>query len=104
MQEHSQRLNPETAVLIEQTVREVMEPFGLRSVTSSAGLDHDGDPVIHVEARYDLSEQPIDPAVTARLALHLRERLWAAGETRFPHIRHYFDERQKVIRSRRTKR
>jgi hypothetical protein len=27
----------------------------------------------------------------------LRDRLWERDETRFPHIRHKFDERQKVV-------
>ena len=98
MQERPARIDENIVELIKQTVRESMEPFGLRDVNVRAGEDHDGDPVIFVEAQYDLSERPIDTDVTAQLISILRGRLWERGETRFPHIRHRFDERQKVSR------
>jgi len=98
MQERPARIDENIVELIKQTVRESMEPFGLRDVNVRAGEDHDGDPVIFVEAQYDLSERPIDTDVTAQLIFILRGRLWERGETRFPHIRHRFDERQKVSR------
>jgi hypothetical protein len=98
MQERPARIDKNIVELIKQTVRESMEPFGLRDVNVRAGEDHDGDPVIFVEAQYDLSERPIDTDVTAQLISTLRGRLWERGETRFPHIRHRFDERQKVSR------
>jgi hypothetical protein len=82
--------------LIEQTVRERMEPFGLTTVDVRAGEDHDGDPVIFVEAHYDFSETPVDTMVILELDGVLWERLWNAGEKRFPHVRHEFDERQEV--------
>jgi hypothetical protein len=94
-------VDKDIVALIERTVRETMGPFGLRGVEVRAGADHDGDPVIFVEAQYDLSERPIDPRLTAkltsRLTTTLRDRLWERGETRFPHVRHKFDERQKVV-------
>jgi len=98
MQERPTRIDENIVELIKQTVRESMEPFGLRDVNVRAGEDHDGDPVIFVEAQYDLSERPIETDVTAQLISILRGRLWERGETRFPHIRHRFDERQKVSR------
>jgi len=98
MQERPARIDENIVELIKQTVRESMEPFGLRDVNVRAGEDHDGDPVIFVEAQYDLSERPIETDVTAQLISILRGRLWERGETRFPHIRHRFDERQKVSR------
>ena len=98
MQEKLPTVDPTIIDLIKRTVRESMEPYGLRDVNVRAGEDHDGDPVIFVEAQYDLSERPIDTNVTARLMHVLRGRLWERGETRFPHIRHLFDERQTVSR------
>jgi hypothetical protein len=98
MQERPATIDKNIVELIKQTVRESMEPYGLRDVNVRAGEDHDGDPVIFVEAQYDLSERPIDTDVTARLMHVLRDRLWERGETRFPHIRHLFDERQTVSR------
>ena len=82
--------------MIAETVRELMAPFGLREVTSRADVDHDGDPVIRVEAHYDLNDEPIDPDVMAKLAMLLPDRLWQRNEARFPHIRHKFDERHPV--------
>ncbi|HJZ45175.1 MAG TPA: hypothetical protein VJ233_15780 [Hyphomicrobiaceae bacterium] len=103
MQELAHTVDPKIVELIEQTVRESMEPFGLRAVHVRAGEDHAGDPVIFVEADYDLVDLPIDVSVTAKLTHILRDRLWKHGETRFPHIRHKFDERHKVSRPRRAK-
>lgn len=103
MNERAAPVSPEIQTLVERTVRESMEPFGLKLVEVRGGEDHDGDPVIFVEAQYDLSETPIDTTVTANLTSILRDRLWVAGETRFPHIRHKFDERQKVKPRRRAR-
>jgi len=80
-----------------------MQPFGLKSVDVRAGEDHDGDPVIFVEAHYELSETPVETMAIIGLLGILRERLWNTGEKRFPHVRHRFDERQEV-RSRRRAR
>lgn len=80
-----------------------MERYGLRSLNVRAGEDHDGDPVIFVDGEYNFSEMPIDTSVTADLTSILRDRLWAVGEKRFPHIRHKFDERQKVKSRRRAR-
>ena len=102
MQETARPVKPEIVELIRRTVHEAMDPFGLRSVEVRAGEDHDGDPVIFVEAQYDLSETAIDPAVNAELSSVLWQRLWDAGETRFAHIRHKYHEEQKVKTRRRA--
>lgn len=96
MHDRSQKIDPEIATLIERIVRENMAPFGYRNDVARAGEDHAGDPVIFVEVNYDLSENPVDLSVTSALTTTLRDRLWALGETRFPHIHHNFDDRQKV--------
>jgi hypothetical protein len=103
MRQDVDSVEPRIVELIERTVRESMQPFGLTAVEVRAGEDHDGDPVIFVEAHYELSETPVDTMVIIELLGILRERLWNAGEKRFPHIRHKFDERQEV-RSRRRSR
>jgi hypothetical protein len=103
MQEKAPTIDPQIVELVKQTVRESMGPFGLRAVDVHAGEDHDGDPVIFVEVQYDLSDRPIETDVTVALTSILRDRLWDRGEKRFPHIRHRFDERQKVSRSRKAK-
>lgn len=91
--------------LIKQTVRESMGPFGLKEVIVRAGEDHDGDPVIFIEAEYEYSETPIDPVdVMVKLPSILRDRLWEEGVTRFPHIRYKFDDRQKFVARRKVAR
>lgn len=88
--------------LVTEIVQQSMQDFGLRQVSVRAGDDHDGEPVLFIEAEYDLSDNAIDTGVTAALTTKLRDKLWAAGETRFPHIRHKFPEAQKVKPRRRA--
>jgi hypothetical protein len=88
--------------LVTEIVRESMHDFGLRDVSVRVGEDHEGEPVLFIEAEYDLTDTPIDTAVTAALTTKVRDKLWAAGETRFPHIRHKFPEAQKVKPHRRA--
>lgn len=92
---------PVVRKVIEETISESMAVYGLRDINIHSGTDHDGDPVLFIEAAYDLTDTPVDPAITASLTSKLRDRLWEHGETRFPHIRHKFDEAQRVIRRRR---
>jgi len=99
MDRFPQRLAPGITELIERTVREFMDSYGLVGVRSYPGTDHDGDPVIWVEADYENRGEPIDPSVMTDLVLALRDRVWNAGEERFPHVRHKFDERQQVLRT-----
>lgn len=95
-------VDDEIVELVRETVRESMQAFGLRDVSVRVGEDHDGEPVLFIEALYDLTDMPIDTAVTAALTTKLRDKLWEAGETRFPHIRHKFPEAQKIKQRRRA--
>jgi hypothetical protein len=95
-------VNDEIDQLVKEIVRESMQVYGLRNVSVRAGEDHEGEAVLFIEAEYDLSDTPIDTTVTAALTTKLRDKLWAAGETRFPHIRHKFPEAQKVKPRRRA--
>jgi hypothetical protein len=71
MQETARPIEPEIVALIERTVRERMGPYALRTIDVRAGEDHDGDPVIYIQVRHDLSETPIDPQVNAKLSFDL---------------------------------
>lgn len=93
---HNQTIEAAHIALIERTIREVMSAYIVDTIDVRAGEDHDGDPVIFIEVRYGLNDAPIDSAVTAGLLSLMRDRLWAAGERRFPHTRHLFDERQAM--------
>jgi hypothetical protein len=101
MQERQRPIASDLAERIKETVREAMEPFGLRSVEVRAGEDHDGDPVIFVEALYDLSERPLELGVTDELSSIVNDIAWNSGETRFVHVWHRFHEQQKVAKPRR---
>jgi hypothetical protein len=96
MQETARPIEPKIVALIERTVRERMSPYALKTIDVRAGADHDGDPVIYVEVRHDLSERPIDPEVNAKLSFDLWQLLLDAGETRFPHVRPRYHEQQEV--------
>jgi hypothetical protein len=98
MQERQRPIAPGLVEQIKLTVYEVMEPFGLRSVAVRAGEDHDGDPVIFVEAQYDLSERPLELGVTAKLSSVINDLVWSSGETRFAHVWHKFHEQQTVAK------
>jgi hypothetical protein len=95
-------VDEKTIALIRMTVRESMQAFGFRDLSVRAGEDHEGDPVFFIEVDYNLTATPIDMAVTAGLTTKLRDKLWAIGETRFPHIRHKFSEEQTVKKRRRA--
>ena len=103
MRDTSTAVEPDIVALIEQTVRDSMAPFGFKTAHVRAGEDYDGDPVIYIVAEYDYTDTPIDIEVMSKLHGTLRRRLWDKGETRFPHIRHKFDERQQVARPRRKR-
>jgi hypothetical protein len=80
-----------------------MGAFGFRGANVHAGLDHDGEPVLFIEAEYDLVEEPIDPGVTVGLIGDLRNALDQIGESRFPHVRHMFSDEQRFSERRRRK-
>ena len=74
-----------------------MKRFGFKSAHVEAGEDHDGDPVLFIDVRYRRIGDPINPRVVAGLLTKLRDKLWEAGETRFPHLRHHFPESRRVV-------
>ena len=71
--------------------------YGLHRVTSTVGEDHDGDPVIWVDADYRAKGKPIDTKMLPVLVSKLRKKLWEMGETRFPHVRNHYSEKQKIL-------
>ncbi len=81
---------------VEEILRQDMGPYGLDAVRISAGEDHDGDPMLIVEADYRPGGRPIDPRIVAALVTKLRNRLWLIGEKRFAYVRHHFPADQKI--------
>jgi len=82
---------------IDQILRENLARFGFTGAKIEAREDHDGDPAIFVDAQYDLTDEPVDSAVTLDTLSKLRERLVALGEQRFPYLRHHFAEGQPML-------
>lgn len=91
-----QPVSDEARAAIERVLKERLAGMGLQSVDIRAGRDHDGDPVLYIDAHHAYSKQPIDTRPTFGLIAVLRQELEKIGERRFPHLRHKFDERQKV--------
>src|SRR5947209_4499942 len=85
--------------VIQRVLQERLAPMGFQGATIEAGRDHDGDPAIYIHARYKYSRKPIDTSPTYDLISIPRDALEEVGETRFPYVRHLFDERQRVARS-----
>ena len=71
-----------------------MARFGFRRARVRAGLDWTGEPVLFIDADYDLVKDPLELGSTFELPVELIDALEALGEFRFPHLRHHFDERQ----------
>src|SRR5205823_2011329 len=87
---------PDPAVVeaIQQILREKLSSFGYRGATIVPGEDHDGDPVLFVEAEYELSEVPVDSTKTLEAQVEVWNKLTELGEERFPHVRHHFHDDQ----------
>jgi hypothetical protein len=88
---------PEVVEAIETILRKRLSRFGYRGARIRAGLDHTGEPTLFIDADYDYSDELLDSAETHGANLDLVYKLPKLGERRFPHVRHHFDGRQKVL-------
>jgi hypothetical protein len=61
------------------------------------GLDHDGDPALFVEIRFEMLEPGIDSKVLIQTGPSLSRTLGSIGEQHFPHIRHDFQDGHKIL-------
>jgi hypothetical protein len=94
--EDAETVDSRVAETIQQVLKGRLAPLGFKHADVQAGEDQDGDPVLFVDAYYRLTKTPFDPDATLTLPAVLRQALRAIGETRFPHVRHHLDEKQKV--------
>jgi len=90
------QIEPQVKRTIERVLRGRLAAFGLERTDIRAGRDQEGDPVLFVDAYYNRLDQPIEAKATFGLPTELRTALAELGETRFPHIRHHFDDHQKI--------
>ena len=89
-------VSPEIRETVRRVMKEQLGEVGLQETRVEAGWDHDGDSALFVDAYFQLSEKPLDPAAFFPLTRYLLEALAEHGEERFPYIRYHFDENQKV--------
>lgn len=81
---------------VEEVLRGRLADYGYTGANVAPGQDRDGDPVLLIDVRYKALDKPIASKATFGLVTAIRQQLARIGETRFPHIRHHFDEQQKI--------
>ena len=96
-------IDDKTRAVIISVLRQKLERSGFRTASVRAGGDHDGDPVLFIEAHFDLVADPIDPAITSGITAALCTALEEVGETRFPHIRYDFHDDQVIVERKRKR-
>jgi hypothetical protein len=89
------KIKPEVEAAIREEVERAL-PGLVAECTIRPRHDHDGDEAIYVDVRHRLSPNPYDSETTLELTYQVNNRLFALDERRFAHIRHQFDERQKI--------
>ena len=77
-------------------IRKEVGRFGLRDVRVVPATDFDGEPAIFVHADYEAEGDPVDTKITSRLVSKVCDIVWNLGETRFPYLKHHFNEDQKI--------
>jgi hypothetical protein len=84
----------QTGEAVERVLRDHLGPFGFDGAKVSAGVDHDGLPVLFVDIQYRWGAKQLPRDVSFGLIGSLRKALLGVGELRFPHVRHKLpDER-----------
>jgi hypothetical protein len=89
---------------IQRLLRERLHRYGFERAAINAGNDHSRDPALFIDAYYHFTSEPVKTIEILHLLTELRTLLLSKGETRFPYLRHHFDERQQVKPRERTAR
>ncbi len=81
---------------VSQALEARLKGQGFERATVVADEDCDGTEVLYVDVYFTLTETPVDPHVVTELPQIVRKALEEVEETRYPLVRHHFDERQRV--------
>jgi hypothetical protein len=81
---------------IQKLLKERLGRYGFERAMVNAGSDHSGDPALFIDAYYRLSGEPVKTIEILHLLSDLRNLLVHSGESRFPYLKHHFDEKQQV--------
>jgi hypothetical protein len=81
---------------VEKVLRDRLGPAGYAGADIRADRDVDGDPILLVDVNYNFVDRPISSKITFGLPTEVRKALISLGESRFPQIRHRFNEQQKI--------
>jgi hypothetical protein len=93
-------VNAETIEAVQKTLRKYLDRYGFERADVHEGRDHSGDPALFVDAFYRVTDEPLETIFLLRTLTELRNTLIHMGESRFPHVKHHFDDKQKVANSR----
>jgi hypothetical protein len=76
----------ELANLIKPIAETALKGSGLTQLDIMSRLDHDGDPIIEVDAHLSASASRLSPEVKYDLRQKIIDALNARGDDRFPHV------------------
>jgi len=81
--------------VIDYVLRDKLGPYGLDHVEAKAGIDHDGEPALFIDAILKPNSQLVAGKIYAEVLGALSDALLKRGERRFPYLslRHPDEER-----------
>lgn len=80
---------------LRQFASRLFRTYAVERVDARQGEDHAGTPVINVVIVHRLIDRPIEFRTLFPLDRQLRDAAWQAGERRFVHVKHQYDEEQQ---------
>ena len=96
----TEKIDDRVVKAVNDVLRERMGRFGFKQARVRVGPDWTGEPILFIDAEYDLLPTPLEAGATYGIAVDLMDALEAVGETRFPHVKHHFHELQTTTRDR----
>lgn len=78
-----------------QIATRLFDRYGVERVEVHDSEDHAGTPVINILIVHRLLDRPIEFRTLFPLDRELRDAAWNAGERRFVHVKHKYDEQQQ---------